>query len=381
MHIFAVTYTYNDTALVNDLLDEISRWPIRPRTILVVDDGSDPSYAPDPAAHVAASDIALKSLRLAPNQGPARAKRAGLQAAAASGAEVILSLDADIRPHPAWLSAALPFLADPGIGLVGASFAPGPGNDSLSRYLRAFFTPAPIDQAVPFLGAGLWLLRRDVWLGLDGFADFAQPTHEDLYFCRKLAAAGLRMQAVNSKPVLQIRRLQRHAYVRREIAYIGQGARSAAHRQGLEKALLLPLVQQSLPRLQHILEQEDAEFLYLEIFKYAALLAWLRDNSANSPDQAGKAANLLAGCLEGLAAYPNTLALLREDLAAIGLAQGPSRAGLMPLESALVFGVEQLRPLFLKLEMHGVNALNQEQQAMPFDAHYLTPHHLSSGHI
>ena len=387
MRIFAVTYTYNDAALVDALLGEMLRWPLKPSDILVVDDGSTPPYAPGAKPPRGAGGLVPQILRLAPNQGPARAKRAGLRAAAQSGAEVILSLDADIRPHPDWLSVALPYLARPGTGLVGAAFAHGLGGDSLSRYLRAFFTPAAEDKEAPFLGAGLWLMRGDVWAALGGLDDFDQATHEDLYFCRKLTAAGLKMWAVNSRPVRQIRRLHRCAYFRREVAYLGRAVRTRAQNRGLENALQ-PLEQQASARLRYILERGEAEFLYLEIFKYAAMLAWLRANPGGAPGQdtadggvsgpnalgQGVAAGeLLFRCLGGLVAYPNTLALLCADLAAIGLPQGLCRIIPAALAAVPWLEAERLHPLLLKLEMHGVREFAREEREMPFDGHYLAP--------
>lgn len=376
MRIFAVTYTYNDATLVNALLGEIKRWTVKPDAILVVDDGSATPYAPAPGA--LEGGLIPQVLRLEPNQGPGRAKRAGFAVAATAGAEVILSLDADIRPHPDWLAAALPRLADPAVGLAGAEFAHGLGGDSLSRYLRVFFTPTPEDKTAPFLGAGLWLLRRDVWDGLGGFGDFDQSTHEDLYFCRKITAAGLAMWSVNSKPVRQIRRLHRCAYVRREMAYLGLAVRKWAKTHGLENALR-PLGQQASARMGQILERCEAEFLYLEIFKYTATLAWLRANAPVPADQNAAAQDLLAGCLGGLAAYPNTLALLCGDLAAIGLPQEFSAITPSPLAASPLPEAHRLHPLLLKLEWHGVRALAREDRDMPFDAHYLSPPHLSLG--
>ena len=389
MRIFAVTYTYNDAALVNALLGEILRWPLKPSDILVVDDGSTPPYVPEVRLQGGEGGLVPQILRLESNQGPARAKRAGLRVAAQSGAEVILSLDADIRPHPDWLSAALPYLTRSDTGLVGAAFAHGLGGDSLSRYLRVYFTPAAEDKETPFLGAGLWLLRGDVWKDLGGLEDFDQATHEDLYFCRKLTAAGLKMWGVNSKPVRQIRRLHRCAHVRREMAYLGLAIRKMAQSHGLKNALQ-PLAQQASARLRHILERGEAEFLYLEIFKYAAMLAWLRANPGGvagqsmvgqdtaDPGAVGQgAAELLTNCLGGLAAYPSTLALLCADLAAIGLPQEASRIIPVPLVAMPMSEAGRLHPLLLKLEVYGVRELAREERDMPFDAHYLTPPHLS----
>ena len=80
-----VTYTYNDHALAAGLLAEAAAWEGVPRECVVVDDGSAvPFAAPDTAP-------APRVLRLSPNQGPARAKAAGIGAAES---RFVLSLDA-----------------------------------------------------------------------------------------------------------------------------------------------------------------------------------------------------------------------------------------------------------------------------------------------
>ncbi len=375
MRIFAVTYTYNDAALLDALLAELARWSVRPHALLAVDDASASPYVFPSKAESALAGLELNVLRLAANAGPVGAKRAGMDAAAASGAEVILSLDADIRPQRDWLARALPYLADPGIGLVGARFAPGPGEDSLSRYLRAFFTPPPLDEETPFLGAGLWLIRRDTWLSVGGFGDFNEKTHEDLYFCLKLHAAKLRMLAVNSKPVCQARVLRRLDYLRRELAYLGPGFRKSAEDKGLAAALR-PLVEQAAKRLDLIAENGDADFLYLEIIKYAAFLARLQAEPSGGQN-AFLAKELLADGFRSLQAYPNIFALLRRDLSDLGF------AALLPEISASAasdafaarpvpfLGLEYPRKLLLKLELSGVRNLVQEDRKLAFDKHYL----------
>ncbi len=376
MRIFAVTYTYNDAALLDALLGEMARWSVRPHALLVVDDASTPAYAFSSEVRSALAGLELNILRLATNAGPVGAKRAGMDAAAISGAEVILSLDADIRPHRDWLSRALPRLADPDVGLVGARFAPGPGEDSLSRYLRVFFTPPPSDEAIPFLGAGLWLLRRDTWLAVGGFGDFNEKSHEDLYFCLKLRAAKLRMLAVNSKPVRQARSLRRLDYLRRELAYLGPGFRKSAAGKGLAVALR-PLIEQAAKRLDLIVKNGDADLLYLEIIKYAAFLARLQADSSGGPN-ASFAQELLTGGFRSLQAYPNILALLRQDLSALGFAALLSEifayvAYSVFASSPLPFlGLEYPRDLLLKLELRGVRNINREDRELTFDKHYLS---------
>lgn len=381
MRIFAVTYTYNDAAFLNVLLGEMARWSVRPAVVLVVDDGSTPEYVFPAAVSAALRGVDPRLLRLPANQGPVEAKRAGMEAAIASGAEVILSLDADIRPHRAWLAQALPYLADPGVGLVGARFSPDLGQDALARYLRAFFSPLPCDEAVPYLGAGLWLLRRDTWLKLGGFAGFEGSSHEDVFFCRKLGAAGLRILAVNSKPVRETRALHRRAHLRRELAYLGGGIRKIAAKEGLAAALR-PLTGQAATRLIRIIEQGDPAFLYLEIFKFAGLLAWLRKSALVADRESAVAAGeLLKEVLESLWGYTNILAFLMQDLAALGFkperddaAQPPARASeaAFPLH---FLGTEVPFTLLLKLESEGIGALNREDRETLFDTHYLSEMH------
>ena len=132
---------------------------------------------------------------------------------------------------------------------------------------------------------------------------------------------------------------------------------------------------QASARMAQILEWGEAEFLYLEIFKYTATLAWLRANAPAPADQ--NAEYLLDGCLRGLGAYPNTLALLCEDLTSVGLPQEPSAIADVALAASPLPEAHRLHPLLLKLEWHGIRALAREERSFPFDAHYLSPPHLS----
>lgn len=378
MRVCAVTYTHNDAELVDGLLPLLLRGPVGLERIVVVDDGSIPAYGFPENLLKGPGNVGLQLLRHERNQGPAAAKRSGLEAACASGADVILSLDADIRPHRQWLPRALPYLADPQLGLVGAEFEQGLGQDFLSGYLRELFPLERKDKAATFLGAGLWLMRAQVWRDLGGFGDFRQKSHEDLYFCRKLAASGLRLVAVNSLPVRQIRRLNRRAYARREIVYLGRAVLQTARKHSPSTALL-PLEYLSGQRLEKIDRMDNEVFLYLEMFLYCSFLAWLAGAAGPGSAAAALASEKLTQYRAVLSGYPNISALLGQDLAALGFAPGlpdeagiPGPSGLFPAPLNRI-PAARLNSLLLKLEMHGVGALNQEDFKQVFSAHYLTP--------
>ncbi len=371
MRICAVTYTHNDTELAHGLLRLLLRQSVPINDLIVVDDGSEPAYAFPQDVMTLAGKSRLQIIRQPRNQGPVQAKRTGLDAAVASGAEVILSLDADIRPHKDWLAKALPWLTDRTIGLVGAEFAHGLAGDYLSQYFNDLFPKEQSDKQTPFLGAGLWLLRSHVWQDLGGFGDFNQRTHEDLYFCRKVSAAGLGMLSLNSKPVRQVRRLNRRDYARRDAAYLGRAVLKAAQKHGLDAALQ-PLERLSGLRLEKILALNNPVYLYLEIFLHSAFLAWLHEHAPGNSQEAALAEKKLRRQFALLQGYPNARSLLVQDLSAVGLKavdafeQNPAVLGQIPR-------LEQpgLHQLLLKLEFCGIRSLNREDREMSFSAHYL----------
>ena len=183
-----VTYTYNDAALARGLLESVAGWTVRPREIVVVDDGSREPFRPPGTIPEA------RLLRLSPNQGATRAKQAGLDAATS---KFILSVDADVRLSPDWAAKALPYAAAPGTGMVSSPVLYDSGRDALSRYLALVYGFRPAPGATGYIPGPVWLMRREVWHELGGFSKYREPIGEDSYLCARLRArCGVAVPAV-----------------------------------------------------------------------------------------------------------------------------------------------------------------------------------------
>jgi len=208
-----ITYTYNDQALAAGLLDSMAGWDCLPRDVLVVDDGSTVPFAAPGAG------TGVQVVRLDPNRGPAQAKIAGLSAA---GSRFLLSLDADIRLDPDWVTRLLPVAARPEVGLVATPIRTEAGSGLLADYQRLLYShhlgrSGPVDV----LPAGVWLLRREVWARF-GFGEYRERLHEDVYFSEKLRRLGLVLWLESGPEARQIRRLGRRTMVRRGWTWQGR---------------------------------------------------------------------------------------------------------------------------------------------------------------
>ena len=442
MQLAAVTYTHNDAELLDGLFENLLRSSVWPQQVFIFDDCSGQPYVL-PAAlaqafaeeakrrslgkaktAVANSDISASStlnpnfnsglnsdlndltshatlpsqskapafslIRFETQRGPAQAKKYALDFVFKAGAEVVLSLDCDIRPHPRWLEQALPLLKSSEVGLVGADIAHGLAGDALSRYLRAFEQPRRELLQVPFLPAGIWLMRRDTWLGTGGLDGHEQFTHEDLFFCRRLHEFNLRLLALNTLPVTQVRRLNRQAHMRRELSYLGFALLGACRKEGAKQALL-PVKERSQQRLQAALAKIEPSFIYLELLWLLALLYWLAQREALGEKTAVSLEQLSSVLREIFAGYPETLSLLGEDLHGLGLIDDcclqtfAVRDNLNNLNIALPGGtVATLARDMLDfwlinidicdlLEAKGVPAILKNDSEFEFATHYLKP--------
>jgi cellulose synthase/poly-beta-1,6-N-acetylglucosamine synthase-like glycosyltransferase len=357
MRISLVTYTRNDHAFVEELLLQSASWGMPFTEILVVDDAS---ACPFPERG------SMRILRLPENKGPGQAKRIGLDLATG---DVVLSLDADIRLSPRWLRAALRHLADPSVGIVGATPLPALADTCLSRALYGISrleNREKKDVEVPFLPGAVWLFRRRMWEETGGLAGYDAPTHEDYWLSRMVREKGWRLIAADSHAVYEIRRLTRLAYCRRQTRYFASGVAAAASRMGLAPALE-PFRTRLAYALAYAEHSGEAAILYIELLHITHLLAHI---ARIDPGLFLGAAHPAAGALAFARDFPKLLALLRDDLALLGLPEtSPSP---MPLLEEFCDPLREsgLLPL---LETTWVDKLREEDAAAGFDAHYMEP--------
>lgn len=400
MQLAVVTYTHNDAALLDGLLENLLRSSVCPQQIFIFDDCSKEPYVLSSEIEKAFQQAAkgkaptFSLLRFEAQRGPAQAKKYALDfvfnSSVGLGAEVVLSLDCDIRLHPLWLQSALPLLQNSDVGLVGADIAHGLAGDALSRYLRAFEQPQRELLEVPFLPAGIWLMRRDTWQATGGLGGHEQFTHEDLFFCRRLQEFNLRLLALNTLPITQVRRLDRRAHVRRELSYLGFALLGACRSQGAQQALL-PVKERSQQRLNASLAKNEPAFFYLELLWLTALLYWLAQREALG-EKAPLALNQLTGVLhEIFGGYVETLSLLGGDLQALGIKEGAclqtlasadklNNLNIAPTEGAAAKLAREMLSFWLLnidscglLETKGVPAVLKDDAEFEFATHYLEP--------
>lgn len=324
-----VTYTYNDHALAAGLLAEATSWEGVPRECVVVDDGSAvPFAAPDtvPAPQV---------LRLSPNQGPARAKAAGMGAA---GSRFVLSLDADIRLPSDWLVRCLPEAARLEVGIVATPIVNDAGTGLLADYQRLRYSLADgFSGEAHVAPAGVWLMRREVWQR-HGFHDYAGRLHEDVHLSRTLRAAGLSLRILPGPPARQIRRLSRTTMVRRGWTWQGPEFLEAAKANPIDPAnALLVAVGRRMERHRAV----NPAFVYYDCLYLAHALVEILARAGY-----GNEAAALPAALAGALPEPRAGACLLADLARLGhetASPGAARqAG--PLVAALAQGLVSLLP-------------------------------------
>ena len=307
------TYTYNDAALALGLIASVPSWTLRPQRLLVVDDGSaQPFVLPEDTGGMAA-----ELLRLPENQGPGKAKPAGISQA---NTELILSLDCDMRLAPGWLAEATPLALLPDVGIVGAPFVADAGSGVVGRWLKYFDEVKKPLGETDFLTGGIWLFRREVWLTAGGFRDYAGRTHEDHHFCGRVKQLGLRLLVTGEK-ARQIRRLSRIAMVKRFRTWFGPNQRSQEQSRETMEVGAMYLAQGMIQRLEYSLRLDEPLFVYFEMLLLAAFGAACYESlQATHPREAAAGTGtLLRGLVEICEPFPRLTDLLRRDLAALKL--------------------------------------------------------------
>ena len=180
-----VVATYRRPALLPRLVDALERQTVDARSIqLVLVDDASPDDTPAVVADLAArTPLALTTLRLPRNGGPAAARNAGW---AAATADVVAFTDDDCVPSPGWLAAGLAAL-DEGTVVAGRTI-PDPAQlgqlGPFSRTIRA--------EDGRFVQTCNAFYRRADLVELDGF-DGRMRTGEDTDLALRATERGRRV--------------------------------------------------------------------------------------------------------------------------------------------------------------------------------------------
>lgn len=197
-----VTYTYNDHELVDDLLKSINSWTLQPSRVIVVDDGSTPSYWTDKATVI----------RLSSNRGFAEAKQAGISAVTG---KFILSLDCDIRLNSEWLYRNIQLAARQDIGIVTSGISYLFHEAVVDRYIKFFIRYPATEYAEKLNNGGAWLFRKDVWNTTGGFSKFKGVLAEDIWFSQNVYKNGYKLFSSKHTQAYEVRRYNRYTAVNR----------------------------------------------------------------------------------------------------------------------------------------------------------------------
>ena len=403
MLLVMVTYTHNDAGLLNDLLGSMRRWSVKPAHVFIVDDASEQLYAlpgelkEDFGGSAALSAQAENSpkrgtplpgldvLRPGERMGPAQAKSFGISLAFDAGADVVLSVDCDVRLPRHWLKEALHMTCQEKVGLVGSDLRHGLAGDALSDYLREFeATPHGIVET-PFLEAGVWVLRKDAWLAGGGLTGHTQYTHEDLYLSNMFTSLGYTRIAHNDPPGTQVRRLRARSHFNRQLRYLGFAVLEVAQSRGIDAALSL-IAGQTAERLARAKELNRPDFFYIELLWISSLLLYLAARGGMKGNPAAAYAAVGKELKNFSRAYPETENLLQEDLSAMSLAgkdfplacpenkilAEPDADGSASALSKEILGLWARYPEMLQeLEKHEISRIREEDENMNFLPHYL----------
>ena len=186
--------TYNREDLLPEALDSVlaQDWP--ELEVVVVENGSTDGTSALLADYEERHGEVLRVIRLQPNQGPSKARNAGILAARH---ELIAFLDSDNRWVPGKLQRQLPaFSADPSLDLVFAGYSTF-GVGAPRKVLLADWSVSP-ERALEELLVGCCVntstvvAKRDALKGV-GLFDPSTDGLEDYELWLRMAARGLRM--------------------------------------------------------------------------------------------------------------------------------------------------------------------------------------------
>jgi len=164
-----VLATFDQAARLPHTLGLVLAQHVSGLEVVVVDDGSTDDTA---AVLAAVTDPRLRTVHQA-NGGISRARNAG--AAAATG-DYLLFVDDDDRPHPTWAATLVAAATDrPPVVSCGVRFVDADGNVARLRRPTAL---GPVFSGLSGLFlAGTFLVRRDVFEAVGGFAPDLQCSH------------------------------------------------------------------------------------------------------------------------------------------------------------------------------------------------------------
>jgi GT2 family glycosyltransferase len=180
--------THNEAADIRHTLEACIAVRYAHKEIVVIDDQSTDAT---PSLVSGYADRGVQLIRLPANRGVAAARNVGLRA---TGAEVVIILNADVILPPDIVERLLPYYGDGADFVVVESLAANM-DDLFARYVQACHDLAYKANPVPgnYDWSEGWSCRRQVALAVDGFPEeLPGASGEDAIFVNRLVARGFR---------------------------------------------------------------------------------------------------------------------------------------------------------------------------------------------
>lgn len=180
---------HQSAALLDNGLSRLMAGTARPTECIVVDDGSTDDSAQVARRH-GATVLATEERR-----GPAHARNLGARAARG---EILLFLDADVRPAPETVErVGATFRDDPRLEALIGSYddePSSPGFASQYKNLLHCFVHQSAKRTASTFWSGCGAIRREVFLDIGGFDEsYNRPAIEDIELGYRLVAEGKRI--------------------------------------------------------------------------------------------------------------------------------------------------------------------------------------------
>ena len=185
-----------------------------PDELIIVDDASS-----DGSAQLAARFGTVVVCQNHRPMGPARARNLG---SARSQGDVLLFLDADVMVHNNTLALIeRHFMEHPEIAALFGSYDDHPLHQnwvSLYKNLQHHFVHHQSQREASSFWTGVGAVRRDVFLGLGGFASsYSRPSIEDIELGVRLKASGYRIHLCPDVQVTHLKRWNIYSLLRTDI--------------------------------------------------------------------------------------------------------------------------------------------------------------------
>lgn len=215
-------------------------YPLESLEILVVDDASDPPLAP------VLADLPVRLLRQEHNIGQSAARN--LAAAEARG-KLLAFIDNDCVAEPGWLRALVPYLDEPGIGIVGGRVIAPPPNGTVAAFeaVRSPLDMGAVDgevglgNVIAYLPTCNLIVHRELMLEQGGF-DSHMLLGEDVDFIWRALRTGIRACYVTEGQVIHYHRVKLWSLLRRRADYGSSEADLQQRHPDGRRVMALPMV-------------------------------------------------------------------------------------------------------------------------------------------